>query len=124
MSHLQTFLDTHQLSPAALLRASSQLEAHRLEDRVLARQRAQQRHRSPGAKEPAQLNLAKPRSGRPLSAQQLSAALVARPLPPKVRGKLLRAVNALLARRGVEPVQAPALFGPVPVRRGATARAG
>jgi hypothetical protein len=124
MSHLQTFLDTHQLSAAALLRASNQLEAYRLSDRVLARQRARQRQRAPGESEPGHAGLAKPRSGRPLSAQQLSAALLARPLPPKVRGKLLRAVNALLARRGVAPVQAPALFGPVPVRRGSAARSG
>jgi hypothetical protein len=68
------------------------------------------------------LGLGKPRSGRGLSAQQLEAARADKPLSPRVRSKLVRAVNALLAKGGAAAVDAKALFGDVAARVGPTVK--
>lgn len=53
-----------------------------------------------------------------MSAQQLQAALADQPLPPRVRGKIVRAVNAVRAKKGGEPVLPAALFGDIKPRSG------
>jgi hypothetical protein len=119
MGSFQQFLNEQQISPDTLLRLSRQLESQDDADRVLARKRsARRREKDPQGKSYAELQLGKPRSGRGVSAQQLQAALGDQPLPPRVRGKLVRAVNAVLTKKGGSAVAATALFGPVPVRRG------
>ncbi|RKG60152.1 hypothetical protein D7V80_36170 [Corallococcus sp. CA054B] len=45
-----------------------------------------------------------------------------KPLSPRVRSKLVRAVNALLTKAGVTAVDAKALLGDVPVRVGPTVK--
>ncbi|MFB1479743.1 hypothetical protein [Corallococcus sp. RDP092CA] len=123
MGTFQQFLDSQKISPAVLLRRSRQLEAHSEEDRVLVRKRAtHRRDKDPQQKPYAELGLGKPRSGRGLSEQQLAAAREDKPLSPRVRAKLVRAVNALLTQAGAAAVDAKALFGDVPARVGPTAK--
>jgi hypothetical protein len=119
MGAFQQFLNEKQISTDTLLRLSRQLEAHSAEDRVLARKRAgKRREKDTQSKSYAELELGKPKSGRGISAQQVQAALGDQPLPPRVRGKLVRAVNAVLTRKGGGAVDSKALFGDVPARRG------
>lgn len=123
MGTFQQFLDSQKLSPAVLLRRSRQLETHTDDDRVLKRKRATRRRDKEQQQKPyAELGLGKPRSGRGLSEQQLTAALKDKPLSPRVRAKLVRAVNALLTKAGAAAVDAKALFGDVPARVGPTVK--
>ncbi|MBZ4415867.1 hypothetical protein [Myxococcus sp. RHSTA-1-4] len=123
MGAFQQFLTEKQISQDTLLRLSRQLEAHGDADRVLVRKRAgKRRDKETQGKSYQELELGKPKSGRGVSSQQLQAALGDQPLPPRVRGKLVRAVNAVLTKNGGGAVDAVALFGAVPVRRGGTAK--
>ncbi|MGE6759504.1 hypothetical protein ACQKGO_15895 [Corallococcus interemptor] len=123
MDTFQQFLDSQKISSAVLLRRSQQLEAHTGEDRTLKRKRATRRRDKEQQQKPyAELGLGKPRSGRGLSEQQLTAAREDQPLSPRVRAKLVRAVNALLTKAGVTAVDAKALFGDVAARVGPTVK--
>lgn len=124
MGTFKQFLDEKQLKPETLVRLSSQLEARAEDDRKLAKQRSDKRRDKEKQGKPyAELGIGKPKSGRGVSVQQVGAALEDQPLPPKVRGKLVRAVNAVLTRKGGQPVDFKVLFGEVSPRKGAAAKA-
>ncbi len=124
MGTFKQFLDAQQLEPRTLVRLSSQLEARSDADRKLAKQRSDKRRDKEKQGKPyAELGIGKPKSGRGVSVQQVNAALEDQPLPPKVRGKLVRAVNAVLSKKGGSPVDFKSLFGEVPVRKGTAAKA-
>ncbi len=124
MGTFKQFLDEKQLTPETLVRLSSQLEFRAEDDRKLAKQRSDKRRDKEKQGKPyAELGIGKPRSGRGVSVQQVNAALEDQPLPPKVRGKLVRAVNAVLSKKGGGTVDSKALFGEVPVRKGTPAKA-
>ncbi|WNG59075.1 hypothetical protein F0U59_33355 [Archangium gephyra] len=124
MGTFKQFLDEKQLKPETLVRLSSQLEARAEDDRKLVQQRSDKRRDKEKQTRPyAELGIGKPKSGRGVSVQQVNAALEDQPLPPKVRGKLVRAVNAVLSKKGGPAVDFKALFGDVPVRKGAAAKA-
>ncbi|MBM7115247.1 hypothetical protein [Archangium primigenium] len=121
MGTFKQFLDEQKLEPSTLVRLSSQVEARDDADRTLSRQRADTR-RDKERQGKAYEGIAKPRSGRGVSAQQVGAAIADEPLSPKVRGKLVRAVNAALAKKGGAAVTFPALFGEVKASKGPTAK--
>lgn len=124
MGTFKQFLDAQQLEPKTLVRLSSQLEARSNEDRALARQRSDKRRdKERQAKPYAELGIGKPRSGRGVSVQQVQDALEDRSLPPKVRGKLVRAVNAVVGKKGGTAVTFQSLFGDVTAQKGASAKA-
>lgn len=124
MGSFKQFLSDKQLEPQTLVRLSDQLEARAEEDRKLAKQRSDKRRDKEKQGKPyAELGIGKPKSGRGVSLQQVNAALEDQPLSPKVRGKLVRAVNAVLSRKGGGTVDSQALFGQVPARKGAAAKA-
>ncbi len=124
MGIFQQFLNDKQLDTRAISRVSARIEAHSDGDRLLTHKRwAKRRNKDTQGKSYAELGIDKPKSGRGVSEQQLLAALADRPLPPKVRGKIVRAVNALLTRKGGEPVAPAALFGDIKPRAGAKAKA-
>lgn len=124
MGTFKQFLDEKQLEPETLVRLSRQLEAQAEEDRKLAQKRFEKRRdKENQGKKYEELGIGKPKSGRGVSEQQVGAALEDQPLPPKVRGKLVRAVNAVLTKKGAGPVDSKALFGEVPARKGAAAKA-
>jgi hypothetical protein len=124
MGTFKQFMDEKQLTPETLVRLSSQLEFRAEDDRLLAKQRSDRRRDKEKQGKPyAELGIGKPKSGRGVSVQQVNAALADQPLPPKVRGKLVRAVNAVLSKKGGGTVDFKALFGEVPVRKGTPAKA-
>ncbi|WNZ64963.1 hypothetical protein QEG98_15730 [Myxococcus sp. MxC21-1] len=123
MGSFQQFLTDKNIPSETLLRLSRQLESYGSEGRTLLKKRsARRRDKDAQGKSYESLSIGKPKSGRGISAQQLQAALGDLPLTASVRGKLVRAVNAVLGKQGGSPVDAPALFGASPVRRGATAK--
>ncbi|MCK8496724.1 hypothetical protein [Myxococcus fulvus] len=123
MGTFQQFLTEKQIASDALLRLSHQLEAQGSDGRALARKRtSKRRDKETQGKSYTELSLAKPKSGRGVSSQQLQAALEDKPLPRKVRGKLVRAINAVLSKKGGAAVDSKALFGDTAIRSGAPAK--
>ncbi|MCP3161613.1 hypothetical protein [Myxococcus qinghaiensis] len=119
MGAFQQFLTEKQIASDTLLRLSRQLEAQADTDRALKRKRSdKRREKDTQGKSYAELSLPKPKSGRGVSKQQLQAALADLPLPRRVRGKLVRAVNAVLSKKGSGAVEPKALFGDAAVRTG------
>jgi hypothetical protein len=124
MGTFQKFLNEKKIDSTAIVRRSAQLEARGEEDRALALKRsAKRRDKDTQAKPYAELGIGKPKSGRGVSAQQLQTALADQPLPPRVRGKIVRAVNALLQQKGAEPVLPAALLGDSKPRQGSKPKA-
>lgn len=124
MGTFQQFLTDKQLDTTAIARLSAQLEAHTDADRTLTHKRwAKRRDKDTQGKSYAELEIGKPKSGRGVSAQQLQAAMKDQPLTPRVRAKIVRAVNALLTKKGGQPVASAALFGEIKPRRGPKAKA-
>lgn len=124
MGTFQQFLNDKQIDTVVIARLSSQLEAHSEEDRTLTQKRwAKRRDKDAQAKPYSELGLGKPKSGRGVSAQQLQAAIADQPLPPRVRGKIVRAVNALLSKKGGQTVTPADLFGDIKPRKGAKPKA-
>jgi hypothetical protein len=124
MSTFAAWMTERALDRKALLFASVSLEQHRVEDRRrrLGREALRRAGKASGPGAYLEAGVAKPRSGRPLSASMLDAAWAGKPLPQRVRAKLLRAVNLLLSRAGAAPVEVSVLFGRGPARHGEAAR--
>jgi len=111
------FIASKGIKDEDILAVSRYLESLRGKDRELLRLRALKRKNNPQLSY-ADAGIEKPRSGRPIRRPHLDAAKNDVPLPRPVRSKILRAVNALLARQGAT-VTARELFGNVPSKQGA-----
>jgi hypothetical protein len=124
MGTFKQFVEEKQISKDAVVHASRRLEAYAEGDRELLQKRAVKRRDKDRKDKPyAELGIGKPKNGRGASDQQWQLALADKPLGRKARGKLLRAVNAVLSRKGGGSVDGKALFGEVPVRRGVNPKA-
>ncbi|HEV8324047.1 MAG TPA: hypothetical protein VG389_20690 [Myxococcota bacterium] len=112
MGAFAQYLESHGIKPEHLARISERIERAGDEDARTMAARAKARAEK---KSYAELTLAKPASGRGVSLYKISEAMADRPLPKRVRAKLLRAVRK--AAKG-EAVEAKALFGDVARRKG------
>jgi hypothetical protein len=118
MGQFSDFISQAGLDTKQILQTSERLESVRDEDRQLIRRRAEKRRRNAGQSY-ADAGIGKPRSGRPLRPGHIQAAMEDKPVPAPVRGKMVRAINRLLQKKGGgEPVTAPKVFGNVPSRQG------
>ena len=117
MGTLKTFIDSKSITPQAIIIASRRVEDGGTASRNLQHARVKNRRLKTG-KPYAELNLAKPNSGRGVSEHQLEAAVADKPLPKKVRAKVLRAVNAVLATKKQPAVEMKALFEGVAAKPG------
>lgn len=119
MGTFQTFLEKNKITAPQILRTSARLEAGGKEGRLLLKSRATKR-RTEAGKSYADAGLAKPPAGRGLGQGHLTQALADAPLPRKVRAKIVRAVSALLAKKGQkDAIDTKALFGEVAAKKGA-----
>lgn len=110
---LGAYFAKNKLDPKRVVRLSRGLEALTPEDRGLLEKRQAHRRKKGDSKDTYQsLSIGKPRSGRPLTADQLGHALAGEDLTNRVRGKILRAVAKALGGKG-EPaeVKVDELFG-------------
>lgn len=115
MGAFADFLNEKKIETTDIVRASQRVEKRGTDDRTLSIARANKRAKDKD-KSYAEAELAKPRSGRGVSPMQVQTALNDKPVPPRVRAKLVRAVNAILTSKKQEPVAHPALFGDVTAR--------
>jgi hypothetical protein len=109
MGTLKTFIDSKGITPKAIFVASRRVEAGGNEARTAQSARTKKR-RLKLDKPYAELNLVKPKSDRPLSDVQINSAVNDKPLPKKVRAKVLRAINALLESKKQPAVDMKAIF--------------
>jgi hypothetical protein len=69
-----------------------------------------------------ELNLLKPKSDRALSESQVASAVNDKPLPKKVRAKVLRAINMLLTTKKQAAVDMKAIFEGTTIKPGKKAK--
>ncbi len=117
MGTLKTFIDSKGITPKAISTASRRVEAGGNEARSVQSARSKKR-RLKMDKPYAELNMPKPKSDRALSESQVAGAVNDMPLPKKVRAKVLRAINALLATKKEPAIDMKALFEGVAVKPG------
>ncbi len=104
----------HKVKIEKLLRASATAEARSDADTALAAQRAAIRKdkKEGAAAAYKEGNVGKPKSGRPVTRLQIEAALAGASVPPRVRGKLARALKAALPAAAQADVDGKKLFVP------------
>ncbi len=105
-SKLQAFLSSNKLNTKRLLAVSHTLEAHRPEDRALRLGRLRNKKSEGGEKK----EVAKPRSGRPVTPRALTSALAGGEISGPTKQRILRAVNYLLEQKKKDKVDLKALF--------------
>jgi hypothetical protein len=120
MGTLKTFLESKSITTKQLVETSRRVESLDAAGRTLLVKRvAKRKDKENAAKKYAELNLAKPSGlGRGVSEGQLTAALGDKAVAKKVRTKIHRAVNAILAKKKEAAVDFKAIF------EGSTAKAG
>ena len=97
MSKFSDFLAQHGIDSRRVLIASKRIEALRPEDRAIKLKQRQMRKKE---EKPTEENrLPKPRSGRPLAEPSLQKALQGATISGATKSRILRAVNAVLARK-------------------------
>ena len=121
MGTLKTFIDSKGITPKALSIASRRVEAGGNEARSVQSARTKKR-RLKMDKPYAELNMPKPKSDRALSEAQVTGAVNDKPLPKKVRAKVLRAINAVLATKKQPAVDMKAIFEGVAAKPGKKAK--
>jgi hypothetical protein len=99
MGTFKTFVESKGITTEALVGVSGSLEHWGNDGRALLSKRVAKRRGADKDKKYAELNLKKPTLGRGVSAQQVAAALEGKSQPRKVRTKLFRAVNQVLAAK-------------------------
>lgn len=105
-SKLQTFLTENKLNTKRLLAVSHTLETLRIEDRRLKLERRRSKKAEGGEKK----EVAKPRSGRPVTQRALDAALAGTAVSGPTKQRILRAVNQLLEQKKKDKVELKTLF--------------
>ncbi len=112
MGTLKTFLESKSITPKAIAVTSRRIEDNDSEAaELLVKRAAKRRDKELAAKKYAELNLAKPKTmGRGVSEMQVLAAVADKPVARKVRSKIFRAVNTILAAKKQPAADMKALF--------------
>lgn len=120
MGTFQTFLSSKSITPKQIAITSRRVETFDEPSRDLMQKRWNKRHTKETAdKKYAELNIGKPaQAGRGVSEKQVIAASKDVAVARKVRSKILKAVNAILTKKGQPAADMKALF------EGSKARAG
>ncbi len=112
MGTFQTFLASKSLTPKSIAITSKRIEAFDETSRLLMGKRWSKRVTKETAdKKYAELNIAKPaQAGRGVTEKQIAAADKDTAVTRKVRGKILKAVNVILTKKGQPAVDMKVLF--------------
>jgi hypothetical protein len=120
MGTFKSFLESKGITATQVATTSERVEAFDAASRTLIVKRAGKRRVAETKdKKYAELGIEKPKtSGRAISSKQVEAALADKELTRKARGKILRAVNVILAKKSQPAADMKVLF------EGAKARVG
>lgn len=112
MGTLKSFLESKKITAEQIHNTSKRIETWDADSRTLLVKRVAKRaDKELAAKKYDELNLAKPtRMGRGVTVKQVNAASADVAVPRKVRTKILRAVNTILAAKKESAVDMKALF--------------
>ena len=110
---LSAFLTKNKINEKRLIVASRQIERLRPEDRAI-RLKQRQARKSEDGKKPE--GLAKPRSGRTLTAPGIARALKGDRISSPMKTRILRAVNRILEQRKKDQVTLDTLFDLTPAK--------
>lgn len=105
-SKFQSFLNQNKLHPQRLLAVSHKLETLRKEDRNLKLERLRNKKAEGGEKK----EVAKPRSGRPITDRAMATALKGGDVSGPTKQRILRAVNYVLEQKKKDKVELKTLF--------------
>lgn len=124
MGTFKSFLESKKISSKQVHDTSKRIETWDADSRaLLVKRAAKRRNKELAAKKYAELDLAKPsRLGRGVTVKQVDAAAAEVPVARKVRTKILRAVNTILAAKKESPVDMKALFEGTKHRAGKKAK--
>jgi hypothetical protein len=120
MGTFQTFLTSKSITPKQIAITSKRIETFDEASRDLMQKRWNKRHvKETADKKYSELNIGKPaQQGRGVSEKAVVQASKDVPVARKVRSKILKAVNVILAKKGQPAADMKALF------EGSKARAG
>jgi hypothetical protein len=107
---LAQFIATRKLDRRRILAVSRRLERLQPEDRAIKLNKRRARKAASDGGDNVPKETRKPRSGRPVTARALDAALAGRELGGPTKTRILRAVNHLLSQKKEEKVDLKALF--------------
>jgi len=108
-SKFAKFLTDNGIDPRRVLSASRAIERLRPSDRALRLARRKVRGAEAGSPE-SKGNVAKPRSGRPVTQPLMRAATAGVPISGAAKTRLLRAVNRVLEQKKKPAVELKTLF--------------
>ncbi len=110
-SKFAEFLKENKLDIRRVYSASRKLEQLKLEDRrIKLQKRKGGDEAASGGEEGEKAPPAKPRSGRPVTAQLVAKIEAGKPVSGAAKTRLLRAVNHLLEQKKKKPVELKELF--------------
>ena len=120
MGTFQTFLTEKSITPKQIAITSKRIETFDEEARGHMQKRWSKRKvKETADKKYAELDIKKPtQHGRGISEKQIAAAAKDTAVPRKARAKILKAVNAILTKKGQAAVDTKALFEGAPARVG------
>lgn len=105
------FLTTNKLNGKRILAVSHKLETLQPEDRAAKLSKRQgKKAEAAGTATGEKKEIAKPRSGRPVTERALSFALAGKEISGPTKQRILRAVNYLLEQKKKEKVELRTLF--------------
>jgi hypothetical protein len=99
MGTFKSFIESKGITTEALVGVSGSLEHWGNDGRALMNARVAKRRGADKDKKYDELNLKKAAAGRGVSAQQVASAIEGKTQPRKVRSKIFRAVNQVLAAK-------------------------
>jgi hypothetical protein len=109
-SKFEEFLTAKKIDRRQLVTVSKDVEGLRPEDRAI--KLAKRRGKVEGASEADKKETRKVRSGRAINPVMLAKVLAGKPVTGPTKNRVLRAVNALLAKKKQAEVQLADLFDP------------
>src|SRR5262249_30765144 len=108
----EDFLKEKKIDPRRILVASAEIERLRLQDRKIRRAKRAARKSEDAAKKKEGLAAEKPRSGRPVTSEAISAAFAGKNVSGPQKTRILRALNVVLEQKKLEKIELAAIFEP------------
>jgi hypothetical protein len=111
---IEDFLKEKKIDPRRILVASAEIERLRIEDRKIRLAKRAARKSEDPAKKKEGLAASKPRSGRPVTHEAIQAAFAGKNVSGPQKTRILRALNAVLVQKKLEPIELASIFEPTP----------
>ncbi len=110
---IEDFLKERKIDPRRIMVASTEIERLRLEDRkIRLAKRVARKSEDAATKKKEGLAAQKPRSGRPVTHEAITAAFAGKTISGPQKTRILRALNHVLEQKKIEKIELAAIFEP------------